>query len=217
MKQRKGREWRWFDQYAHDVANGIVADAVRVGATHVAFERLTHIRRRISKLPKFQQWFFHRVQEYAQYKLEGYGIECRQVNPRNTSRACSRTDCDCVSAANREEKTFRCTACGYEVNADYNAAKNVGFALLDSLSDSADCRGRSLRLAASPVWSGSPPASPPLQRWVADEEDTDDGQHQQDGGDERGDRNSDAVDERFTGVIPNPVGRPFGVVRGESE
>ena len=138
MKQRKGREWRWFDQYAHDVANGIAADAVRVGATHVAFERLTHIRRRISNLPKFQQWFFRRVQEYAEYKLKEYGIECRQVNPRNTSRACSRTDCDCVSAANREEKTFRCTACGYEVNADYNAAKNVGFALLDDLSNNAD-------------------------------------------------------------------------------
>jgi IS605 OrfB family transposase len=138
MKQRKGHEWRWFDQYAHDVANGIVADAVQVGATHIAFERLTHIRQRISNLPKFQQWFFRRVQECVEYKLEEYGIECRQVNPRNTSRACSRTDCDCTSDANREGKTFRCTACGYEVNADYNAAKNVGFALLDSLSDSAD-------------------------------------------------------------------------------
>lgn len=138
MKARKGREWRWFDQYAHDVANGIVADVVEVGATHVAFERLTRIRRRISNLPKFQQWFFRRVQQYTEYKLEEYGIECRRVDPRDTSRSCSRTDCDCTSAANREGKTFQCVDCGYEVNADYNAAKNIGFALLDNLSDDAD-------------------------------------------------------------------------------
>ena len=138
MKQRKGREWRWFDQYAHDVANGIVADAVRVDATHVAFERLTHIRQRISRLPKFQQWFFRRVQEHTEYKLKEYGIDCRKVNPKDTSKGCSRTDCDCTADANRERKTFRCVECGYEVNADYNAAKNVGFALLADLSDDAD-------------------------------------------------------------------------------
>ena len=138
MKARKGREWRWFDQYAHDVANRIVADAVRVDATHVAFERLTRIRRRISNVPKFQQWFFRRVQEYTEYKLNEYGIECVQVDPPYTSQTCSRTDCDCTSAANREEKIFRCDDCGYEVNADYNAAKNVGFSLLDDLNDDAD-------------------------------------------------------------------------------
>ncbi len=104
-------------------------------SSDVAFEELTRIRQRISTLPKFQQWFFRRIREYTEYKLEEYGIECQTANPRNTSKSCSRTDCDCVSDANREGKTFRCVDCGYEVNADYNAAKNIGFALLEDLED----------------------------------------------------------------------------------
>ncbi|MFC6719758.1 zinc ribbon domain-containing protein [Natrialbaceae archaeon GCM10025810] len=65
------------------------------------------------------------MQEYTEYNLEEYGIECRWVDPRNTSRACSRTDCDCVSDANREGKSFRCGDCGYEVNADYFSVLNA--------------------------------------------------------------------------------------------
>jgi len=56
MQKRSGREWRWFDQYANDVANSGVADAVRVGATNVAVENLTRIRKWMSNLPEYQQW-----------------------------------------------------------------------------------------------------------------------------------------------------------------
>jgi IS605 OrfB family transposase len=128
MRERRGVEWRHYDQYCHDVANRIVADAVRVNATHVVFEKLTRIRRRISNLPKFQQWMFDRIQRYVGYKLEKYSIKCERVKPRNTSKACSRTDCDCIDGDSRDGKRFCCVECGYEVNADYNAvARNQGF------------------------------------------------------------------------------------------
>jgi IS605 OrfB family transposase len=139
LQQRSNHEGNWFDQYAHDVANSVVADAVRVEATHVAVEDLTRIRQRISNQPEYQQWLFRRIQEYVEYKLEEFSIKFEQVNPRNTSRSCSRTDCDNVAASNRDGKAFCCSACGYELDADLNAAKNIAFELLADLPTSHTC------------------------------------------------------------------------------
>jgi IS605 OrfB family transposase len=131
FQQRRGIEWRYYDQYAHYVANAIKQEALRVRATHVAFENLTRIRKRISNLPKFQQWLFKKVRKYTEYKLERYGVTVDTVESSYTSRACSHTDCDCVEEDNRDGKHFECVECGYTVNADYNAAKNIGFRYLN--------------------------------------------------------------------------------------
>jgi len=132
FQERRGVEWRYYDQYAHYVANSIKQEALRVRATHVAFEDLTRIRKRISNLPKFQQWLFKKVQKYTEYKLERYGVTVDTTKPAYTSRACSHTACDCVNKDNRDEKQFDCIECGYTVNADYNAAKNIGFRYLSA-------------------------------------------------------------------------------------
>jgi len=92
---------------------------------------LTRIRKRISNLPKFQQWLFKKVQKYTEYKLERYGVTVDTVKPNYTSQRCSHTDCDCVEEDNRDGKHFECVECGYTVNSDYNAAKNVGFRYLN--------------------------------------------------------------------------------------
>jgi transposase, IS605 OrfB family, central region len=139
LQQRSSHEGNWFDQYAHDVANSVVADAVRVGATHVAVEDLTRIRKRISNQPEYQQWLFRRIQEYVEYKLEEFGIEFEQVDARYTSQSCSRTDCEHVAEANRDGKEFCCGACGYELDADLNAAKTIALKLLSELPASHTC------------------------------------------------------------------------------
>jgi transposase, IS605 OrfB family, central region len=132
FQQRRGTEWRYSDQYAHHVANSIKQEALRVRATHVAFENLTRIRKRISNLPKFQQWLFKKVRKYTEYKLERYGVTVDTTNLDYTSQACSRTDCDCVDEDNRGGKQFACLECGYTIQSDYNAAKNVGFRYLNT-------------------------------------------------------------------------------------
>lgn len=127
MQSRKRREWAWFDQLAYEVANGVCIDAIRSRSTHVAFEKLKGIRSRISNDKKYQQWFFDRVQKYVEYTLEPYGITVDDVNARHTSQTCRRTDCGHTSRSNRDDKQFCCGECGYELDADLNAAKNVAY------------------------------------------------------------------------------------------
>ena len=149
FQQRRGTEWRYYDQYAHHVANSIKQEALRVRATHVAFENLTRIRHRISNLPKFQQWLFKTIRKYTEYKLERYGVAVDTTKPAYTSQACSRTDCDCVDEDNRDSKHFECLECGYTVNSDYNAAKNIGFRYLSEELSSPAGRTRSSGQATS--------------------------------------------------------------------
>ncbi|HWD71165.1 MAG TPA: transposase [Actinomycetota bacterium] len=60
----------------------------------------------------------------APYEAEEAGRELILVNPRHTSQRCS--SCGHTEAANRpSQATFACRACGLEVHADCNAARNV--------------------------------------------------------------------------------------------
>lgn len=55
--------------------------------------------------------------------LNWHGFDFMEVDPAYTSQACP--VCSCVDKKNRNAKQFRCTCCGYEQDADYNAAGNI--------------------------------------------------------------------------------------------
>jgi len=118
-----------------------VVEALQVKATHVAFEKLEGIRERMSNMPKYQQWMFKNIVELVSYKLAEYGITVVKVRPQDTSKSCSMLECDCCTQSNRSGKTFECSSCGSALNADYNAARNIGFRWLrDSVSAGRTCQ-----------------------------------------------------------------------------
>ncbi|WP_254832751.1 RNA-guided endonuclease InsQ/TnpB family protein [Haloglomus salinum] len=111
----------------HRVANGIIEEAREHHCTVIAFEDLTGITDRLPGGDRFHRWAFDRLVTYVEYRAATHGIRVLTVDPRNTSQQCSRTDCEHVAEGNRPRRDrFHCQACGYEVHADYNAAKNIG-------------------------------------------------------------------------------------------
>jgi putative transposase len=120
------REEAWRKQYIHIVANEIVTEAVENGCDVIAFEDLTDIRERLPQAKWHHVWAFRRLFEYVEYKAPERAVTVKQVAPNHTSQRCSRTDCGFTHEANRDGEHFHCQKCSYEVNADYNAAKNVG-------------------------------------------------------------------------------------------
>ena len=75
-----------------------------------------------------RNWSFYQLQQYITYKAGLHGIEVRKINPAYTSQKCS--CCGYVDSGNRpkEEKGqayFKCLKCGEEMNADFNAARNI--------------------------------------------------------------------------------------------
>jgi IS605 OrfB family transposase len=116
---------RWSNQKLHEWANEVVEEAVRYDCSTIVFEELDGIRERISNNKEFQQWAFNQFVAFVEYKAEEYGVSVESVNPEYTSQTCSR--CGHTDRSNRRTKhDFECRECGYSVDADYNASKNVG-------------------------------------------------------------------------------------------
>ncbi|WP_435348670.1 RNA-guided endonuclease InsQ/TnpB family protein [Haloarchaeobius sp. HRN-SO-5] len=120
------REDAWRKQYIHTVANELVSEAVEHDCDGIVFEDLTDIRERLPNATWHHVWAFRRLYEYVSYKGPERGVSVEQVEPNYTSQRCSRTDCGSTHEDNRHGEHFECQKCGYEVNADYNGAKNIG-------------------------------------------------------------------------------------------
>jgi IS605 OrfB family transposase len=126
IEQMGDRETRWVEDYLHRISKAIVQEATAHGCDTIAFEELTDIRLRMSGTKKLHTWAFRRLYDYVAYKAEAEGIKATQVDPAYTSKRCSK--CGTTLDENRtSQANFCCQKCGYEVNADYNAAKNIGF------------------------------------------------------------------------------------------
>ncbi|PSP83118.1 transposase [Halobacteriales archaeon QS_6_64_34] len=139
------REEAWRKQYIHMAANEIVTEAIENECDVIVFEDLTDIRERLPQAEWHHIWAFRRLFEYVSYKAPERNISVEQVEPNHTSQRCSRTDCGFTHGDNRHGEQFECQKCGYELNADYNAAKNIGLRY---------ARKRHHRLRSSPT-SGS--------------------------------------------------------------
>ena len=97
------------------------------------------------------------------YKAERAGRELVQVDARNTSRTCSL--CQHVDAASRDAKRFYCVSCGFDIDADVNAARNIA---ISAFGVNAVARGQDANAAVgSPRHGGGiqveiPYLSPPV-------------------------------------------------------
>jgi IS605 OrfB family transposase len=126
LKKLAGRVNRFRRDCDHVLSKQIVA-SVEGGAT-IAMEDLTDIRTRVKARRKQRRrlhaWSFARLKGFVDYKAELVGVHVVAVDPRYTSQKCSR----CGKRDRRSRKSqseFRCTGCGFRLNADLNAARNI--------------------------------------------------------------------------------------------
>lgn len=127
LKKLSGKEARFATNVNHCIAKQIVEKAKRTNRG-IAIETLTDIRTRIrARKPQrtvLHSWAFAQLGAFIKYKAVLAGVPVLEVDPRNSSRECSK--CAHTEKSNRPSQSkFRCKSCGYEANADYNAAQNL--------------------------------------------------------------------------------------------
>jgi IS605 OrfB family transposase len=118
-----GRERRFVLNTNHCISKAIVNKSFDV----FALEKLG-----ISKKKKNGQrfnrklggWSFAELQLFIQYKAETKSKCVVLVNSKYTSQRCSK--CGFVDKRNRHGLGFRCGNCGFSLNADLNASRNIG-------------------------------------------------------------------------------------------
>lgn len=128
LKRLSGREARFMRDANHVVSKRIIQFAEVTGNPTIAVEALTGIRDRSSKMRKAQRraingWAFYQLQFFLEYKAANLGFEIIEIDPAYTSQGCSR--CGHTERANRNGHHFLCKACGFELHADLQAARNI--------------------------------------------------------------------------------------------
>jgi putative transposase len=91
------------------------------------------MKKRTETQRRLHSWSFAQFQNFLTYKAQEKGIDVEKIDPRHTSQTCS---CCGYQARNnrRSQSLFLCRACGYCLNADYNASKNIREKYLLSLA-----------------------------------------------------------------------------------
>lgn len=131
LQRLSGRERRFTADANHRIAKLIVTQPFEA----IALEKL-QIRREKKNGKRFNsklgKWAFRPLQQFIEYKAEALGKTVVYVNPAYTSKTCSR----CGERGIRKGSIFKCQHCGFELNADLNASRNIaqkGMTLLSRL------------------------------------------------------------------------------------
>jgi IS605 OrfB family transposase len=123
LRQQSGRERRFVTCENHRISKTIVNTDFAVFALEDLSGISYHSRLNKKIKTKVSGWAFYQLQEFIFYKAEGAGKTAVLVDPTCTSQWCSR--CGWIDAKSRNGRRFRCTRCGYELDADLNASRNI--------------------------------------------------------------------------------------------
>ncbi len=123
VKKIRNRESRIVRDINHKISKKIVDIAEKANAG-IKLERLNGIRKNRKHGRRFNgtlhSWSFYQLQQFLEYKARLRGIPIVYVEPKNTSKECSR----CGSIGTRTGKKFVCSQ-GHVEHADVNAGFNI--------------------------------------------------------------------------------------------
>ena len=123
LKRMSKRETRFVTDVNHCISKELVSLPFGV----YALEDLSKIRVQKRRGKKFNglinSWAFYQLEQFLRYKTEAVGKSVLLVDARYTSQKCS--NCGHVYKGNRDGSSYRCRKCGFWLNADLNAARNI--------------------------------------------------------------------------------------------
>jgi IS605 OrfB family transposase len=137
LKALAGVQARFQKWVNHGIAKALVAKAKDTKAALV-LEDLTGIRDRMTvrvrQRNRQHNWSFRHLAHCIVYKAKRAGVPGVWIDPRNSSRTCSR--CGYVDKRNRKSQAeFSCIRCGHTCHADLNAARNLATRALVTAPD----------------------------------------------------------------------------------
>lgn len=163
LRRLSGRERKFQEWLNHNISQQLVQDAKRINAA-LAFEDLTNIRESLNQKPRNKverrrtnNWAFYQLRLFVDYKSNIAGVPVVFVPPAYTSQTCSR--CGGIHPVQgksyRNGKVFQCGRCGFEHDADINAALNIA-ALGVTFVNSPEIPGIACQLQEPLRWAALP-------------------------------------------------------------
>jgi len=151
LRHLRRKENRFRRDMNHCVSKKIV-ESLPPGTT-IALEDLKNIRKNSKKFRKEQRfwingWSFFQLESFLTYKAAEKGCFIDFVDARYTSQKCS--ICGHIERGNRvKQSLFKCKHCGFSLNADLNASRNIR-------NNYRDAKGYPCRVFVNPPIVASP-------------------------------------------------------------
>jgi len=124
LNKLRDKERRFVRQYNHFVSRRVIDFAIANNAATINMEFLEGYGEGETDHFVLRHWSYFELQTMIEQKAKANGIKVVKVDPYHTSQICSK--CGHYEPGQRiEQKTFKCKKCGEEMNADYNAARNI--------------------------------------------------------------------------------------------
>jgi IS605 OrfB family transposase len=122
LQRSSGRERRFVLNTNHCISKAIVNKQFDVFALEkLKMGGMRNRGRRFNRL--LGSWSPDELRRFIAYKAEVKSKLVIEVNPRYTSQRCSR--CGFIHKRNRHGLSFSCCNCGFTLNADLNASRNI--------------------------------------------------------------------------------------------
>lgn len=118
------KERNWVKTYNHKISKAIIDFALKNKAEQINLEFLKGYGNRESNDFVLRNWSYFELQQFIEYKAKIEGIQVAYIDPYHTSQTCH--ICGNYESGQRvSQSKFVCKSCGEELNADYNASKNI--------------------------------------------------------------------------------------------
>ena len=129
IKKLGDKERRYNTDLAHKISRAIGKAAKKEKNPVIVMEDLTNIRDDMDfsseQNYKNHGWFFNRLQSFIAYKAIEAGIPVFFVSPAWTSATCPKCGDAHPKNRNRRRHIYKCQYCGYTLNDDLVAARNI--------------------------------------------------------------------------------------------
>ena len=125
LRRLSGKEKRFKADINHQISKKIISK-LNPGDT-IVLENLTGIRNKRLRKPQrtlINSWSFYQLEQFLIYKAMSKCINVEYIDARYTSQRCS--CCGFIARNNRKTQSgFICKNCGFRINADLNASRNI--------------------------------------------------------------------------------------------
>jgi len=123
-KKKKGSKgFRKAEQHRKNYINWTINQLNLDGVKEVKLERIKHMRKGKRTNRKISHWTYTDIFSKLESKCLEQGVLVTKISPTYTSKRCS--NCGWTRRSNRKGKEFRCNQCGFTLDADLNASKNI--------------------------------------------------------------------------------------------
>ena len=133
LDRKKQKSKKWF-KVIQEIKNYIGEQVNKIDFKKynlIVLENLKNINKNTKKEKKVNKkvrkylnyWNFNLIRNRIKNRCEEQGLFLAFVDPKYTSQICFM--CKNLDKSNRHGEYFKCTICGYENNADINAAMNI--------------------------------------------------------------------------------------------